>query len=139
MDEVFAVECAVLCERFVRSKVVDSSAAFVGITYRWPVLRSATMNTDGLSPLYEPRPRVHRPRDRNSCELWLDIQLGSQVDDGGVNVVEKACSCPDDAAQSKASPAGRHRYSSRVDSPTGRLTSGCVIGSSRVIFRLSGE
>ena len=43
VDDVFAVEC-----------IVDSSAAFAGITYRCPVPRSVRMNTGGLSPLYIP-------------------------------------------------------------------------------------
>jgi len=83
MDDVFAVECVVRFEWLVRpkavgingqrllwrsasrSRIVDSSAAFAGITYRCPVPRSAIMNTGGLSPLYEPRPRVDRPRERD--------------------------------------------------------------------------
>ena len=86
VDNVFAVKCVVLFERFVRPKSASidnerlllavgqqsrrrSSAAFTGITYRCRVPRSAIMKTGGLSPLYEPRPRVDRPRERDSVAL----------------------------------------------------------------------
>jgi hypothetical protein len=82
VDDVFAVECAVLFKRFARSKsvgidgeklllavvnksqIADSSAVFAGIMYRCPVPRLAIMNTGGLSPLYEPRPHTDRVGDR---------------------------------------------------------------------------
>ena len=82
MDDVFTSECVVLFERFIRpkavgvdsqrllvadsrSRIVDSSAAFAGITYRSLVPRSAIINTGGLSLSYVPRPRVDRPRERD--------------------------------------------------------------------------
>jgi hypothetical protein len=48
------------------SRIADSSAAFAGITYRWPLLRSARTNTGSLSSACVPRPPVDRSRERDS-------------------------------------------------------------------------
>jgi len=61
-----------------RSRIVDSSAAFAGITYRSSVPRSARINTGDLSFSYVPRPRVafesgfhvHLVDLNGSFEVW---------------------------------------------------------------------
>jgi hypothetical protein len=45
--------------------MVDSSADFAGTTYRSFEPRSTNVNTGGLSPSYDLRPRVARPRERD--------------------------------------------------------------------------
>jgi len=84
MDDVFAGECVVFFKRIVSPKSVridgqrllvviskqESNGRFVG-GFRWhdvPIVRATIdqRNTDGLSPSYDPRPRVDWPRERDS-------------------------------------------------------------------------